>query len=179
MEKLMPLSNYLLGIIKINPIPVNSLKEMIMLRHQGAGLDFTYNGRTKDELSAVRLADLFVKIYKFSGGNPGVALAAWLSSIRSIENENLMILPIELPRIDFISHFKSDAILVIIQLLIHKQLTIRRLTTVLGFDPDIVDQQVLFLWRMGMINKLQNDVYEINIYWYPVLTQYLVTKNYI
>jgi hypothetical protein len=179
LEKLMPLSNYLLGVIKINPIPVNSIKEMIMLRHQGAGLDFTYHNKRKDELSAIKLADLFVMIYKFSNGNPGVALAAWLSSIRNIENDKLKIVPIELPRIDFISHFKPDTILVIIQLLVHKQLTLRRIIKVLGIDPEIVDQQIQFLWRMGMVNKLHNDVYEINIYWYPVLTQYLVIKNYI
>ncbi len=179
LEKLIALSDHLLGVVNINPVPVNSIKEIIMLRHQGAGLDFTFNNRRKEELSAVKLADLFVRIYKFSNGNPGVALAAWLSSIESIENDNLKIVPIDLPRIDFISHFKPDSILIIIQLLIHKQLTIKRLTIVLGTDPEVVNQQIQYLWRMGMVNKLQNDVYEINIYWYPVLTQYLVTKNYI
>jgi amino acid transporter len=179
LDKLMPLNNYLLGTIRVNPMPVNSIKNMIMLRHQGAGLDLVYKNKREEELSALKIADLFVKIYKFSNGNPGVALAAWLSSIKKVENESITIVPIELPRTDFINHFQHDAIIVIIQLFLHRQLTINRLIMVLGSDPVVVERQVQFLWRMGIVNKLQNDVYEINIYWYPVLKQYLVTKNYI
>jgi len=179
LDKIMPLNDYLLGIIKLYPMPVNSIKNMIMLRHQGAGIDFVYNNRRNDELSAARLADLFVKIYKFSKGNPGVALATWLGSISKVNNDSIIIEPTDLPRTDIINHLKSDALLIIIQLLIHRQLTLKRLIMVLGIEPSIVERHLQYLWRMGMITKLQNDVYEINIYWYSVLTQYLVTKNYI
>ena len=179
LEKLMPLRSHLLGVIKISPMPVNSIQDLIMLRHQGAGLDFSYNNKRKDELGAVKLADLFVKIYKFSSGNPGVALAAWLSGIKSIETNSLSIEPSDFPRIDLINYIKPDTLLIVIQLLIHKQLTLKRLAAVLGLELIIIERQLLFLWRMGIVDKLQNDVYEINIYWYSVLSQHLVTKNYI
>ncbi|HUX56392.1 MAG TPA: amino acid permease [Bacteroidales bacterium] len=179
LDKLIPISSFLLGVIKLNPLPVNSIKKMIMLRHQGAGIDFVYKGKRKDEISAVKTADLFVKIYKFSSGNPGVALASWLSGIKKVENDSIIVEPTELPYTDINYHLKSDAVLVIIQLLIHRQLTLKRLIIVLGTDPVVIERQLHFLWRMGMVNRLQNDVYEINIYWYSVLTQYLVAKNYI
>ncbi|MCJ7714347.1 hypothetical protein MUO66_07825, partial [Candidatus Bathyarchaeota archaeon] len=179
LDKLMPLKSYLLGTIKLNPLPVNSIKNMIMLRHHGAGLDLVYKNKREDELSALKMADLFVEIYKFSNGNPGVALAAWLSGIKKVESDSLSIEPIVLPDTNFINLFQHDAILVIIQLFLHRQLTINRLLMVLGLESNVAERQLQFLWRMGIVNKLQNDVYEINIYWYPVLKQYLVTKNYL
>jgi len=160
-------------------MPVHSIQNMIMLKHQGAGIDFSDNNKQKEELSAVKLADLFVKIYKVSNGNPGVALSAWLGGINRVDKDSISIEPTEVPRIDFFNHIKTDGLLIIIQLMIHKQLTLSRLTLCLGLEPNNVDRQLQFLWRMGIVNKLQNDVYEINIYWYPVLSQYLVTKNYI
>jgi len=178
-DKLIPLSSYLLGVIKINPMPVNSMKEMIMLRHQGAGLDLIYKNKKKDELSATKLADLYVKIYKFSNGNPGVALATWISSINKVDNNSLTIEPIEMPNIDFINQFQPNSILLVFQLLVHRQIGLKRLITVLEMESQVVERELQFLFRMGMVNKLHNDVYEINIYWYPVLSQYLVNKNYI
>ncbi len=179
LEKIMPISNQLLGIIKIKPMPVNSIQSMIMLRHQGAGLDFSYNNKRKDELSAVKLADLFVKLYKFSNGNPGVALAAWLSGIKNVQSDSLSIEPAEFPRTEAIDQMKPDTILLLIQLLLHKQLTFKRLNAILSTDTVTLEGDLLLLWRIGIIDKLQNDVYEINIYWYPVLVQHFVTKNYI
>jgi hypothetical protein len=178
-EKLIPLNSYLLGVIKLNPIPVNSLKNMIMLRHDGTGLDLVYKNKKQEELSALKMADLFVKLYKFSSGNPGVALAAWITGIIKFENDKIWIEPAELPRTEIFDHIQSESVLLILQLFVHRQMTLKRLANVLGGELNVIERQLQFLWRMGMIAKLQNDIYEINICWYPVLKQYLVNKNYI
>ena len=178
-EKLIPLNSYLLGVIKLNPVPVNSIKEMIMLRHKGAGQELEYKNKRTSELSAVKFAGLFVKIYKFSNGNPGVALAAWLGSIKKVEKNSMLIEPVETPDPGFITRFKPDSVVIMVQLLVHRQMTQKRLIEAMNTEPDSVERELQFLWRMGMVNRLHNDVYEINIYWYPVLSQYLANKNYI
>ncbi len=178
-DKLLPLSSYLLGVIKLNPMSVKSMKEMITLRHHGAGLDLIYKNKREYELSVTKLADLYIKIYKFSNGNPGVALSTWISSINKVDKNSLTIEPIEMPHIDFINKFQPNTILLIIQLLVHRQITLKRLISVLEIEPQVVERELQFLYRMGIVNRLHIDVYEINIYWYPVLSQYLVNKNYI
>lgn len=150
-----------------------------MLRHKGAGQELEYKNKRTNELSAVKFAGLFVKIYKFSNGNPGVALAAWLGSIKKVEKNSMLIEPVEMPDPGFITRFKPDSVVIMVQLLVHRQMTQKRLIEAMNTEPDSVERELQFLWRMGMVNRLHNDVYEINIYWYPVLSQYLANKNYI
>ncbi len=179
LEKLLPLDAILLGTVKLEPMPVQSIKNMVLLRHEGAGLDFSYKGLHGSEMSAVKMADLFVKSYKFSRGNAGVALAAWLAGIRKIENNLLQIEPVTAPATNLIHQLSVDIKLILVQLLLHKQLTKQKLIMVSELDSKRVDDHLQFLWRMGILNKIQNDVYEINIYWYPVIVEYLTAKNFI
>ena len=69
--------------------------------------------------------------------------------------------------------------MIFVQLLLHKQLTRQKLVVISGLDSKRVDEHLQFLWRMGILNKIQNDVFEINIYWYPVIVEYLTAKNFI
>ena len=179
LEKILPLDAVLLGSVRLTPMPVQSIKDMVLLRHAGAGLDFTYKNLRGSEMSAVKMADLFVKSYKFSRGNAGVALAAWLSGIRKIENDLLQIDPVVAPGTDLIHQLPVDVKLIFVQLLLHKQLTKEKLAIVSGLDSDRIDEHLQFLWRMGIFNKIRNDVFEINIYWYPVIVEYLTAKNFI
>ncbi len=179
LEKLLPLDANLLGVVKLSPMPVQAIKDMVLLRHRGTGLDFVYKNLNSNEMSAVKMADLFVKIYKFSRGNAGVVLAAWLAGIRRIENDSLWVDPVTNPNTDLIHQFSVDIKLIFVQLLLHKQLTKQKLVTISGLSSKRVEEHLKFLWRMGIFNKIRNDVYEINIYWYPVIVEYLVSKNFI
>jgi len=179
LEKLLPFDTVLLGVVNINPMPVQAIKDMVLMRHRGTGIDFVYKNQKSDQLSAVKLADLFVHLYKFSNGNAGVVLSAWLSSIKQVDGEVLKIEPPMKPNTDSIHQLSPEIKLILINLLLHKQSLLHKLAMVLELDDNKVEAHLQFLWRMGLVNKIRNEVYEINIYWYPVIVEYLISKNFI
>lgn len=179
LEKILPLNADLLGVVKLSSMSVQSLKDMVLLRHNGTGKGFIYKNITSADLSAVKMADLFVKFYKFSRGNAGVTLAAWLSAIKKQENDMLWIEPLTVPNTDIIHQLSMDIKLILIQMLLHKQVTKQKLVIVSTLESERVATNLKFLWRMGLINKIRNEVYEINIYWYPIMVEYFTSKNFI
>ncbi len=179
LSKIFPLDKLAIGVLKLDALPVNAIKQMIMLRHNASGLDFIYRNKHKNDLSHVKLADLFVNIYKFSNGNAGVALAGWLTGIEDYKNETLWVDPESTSYPDIINQFESDIKLILIQILIHKQITQDILQKVTGINLQSIDQSLQYLIKMGLVKQVQNNVYEVSIYWYPVLVQYLTSKNLI
>lgn len=177
LSKIFPIDKLAIGILKVEDLPVNVIKKMIMLRHNVSGFDFIYKNKHCNDLSHMKMADLFVQIYKFSNGNAGVALSAWLTSIIDYKEETLWIDPKTIPFTDIINQFEPDSKLILIQILIHKQITLEVLQKVTGINYQVLDQFIQYLLKMGVLKQIQNEVYEVNIFWYSVLVQYFTSKN--
>lgn len=180
LEKILLLDINLLGVVKINQLPVYAIKDMILLRHKGTGFNFIYKNIKSNGLSTVKMADLFVQLYKFSHGNAGITMALWLSSIKKKENDSLWIEPPTLSGTAEVIHLLSKNIkLLLLQILLHKQITKQGLEAITCLDTTTINKNLIFLRRMEMINELQTEIFEINIYWYPVIVDYFISKNLI
>lgn len=192
--------------LECEPFSAEELKDIILFRHKSTGIKYRMNKKREDDISGWRQARLFAKYFNYSKGNVGVALNAWISNIHTVSlsdkpselsvSKGTGLVQINEPRIpslDRLRHINSDWLLIIIQFILHKKMTLDKLRRVAHLPNEFVVEQVDVLLRAGVIvygssrNRVKQTedqestkvevVFELNQFLRPHLVNDLVERG--
>lgn len=179
LNRLLRLSDRSLATIACQPLLAEELKDVVMQRHSSTGLKFEVGGRHQNELSDLRLARLFTRYYDVSRGNVGAALQAWLAHTDGVDSDTLSMRSPTAPLLDPFDALTDAYRTLVVQFVLHKQLTLTRLARLTQLPPDILAEDVASLERMGILTRSGEGVLELNRWSQHLLTSYLAEHGVI
>ena len=124
-----------ISIISSMPFDSEEIKDMIIRRHHSSGLKFKYQKKDEDSISEFKLAGLFNKYFDTTNGNPGVALNRWLTNIDKFSGEIIHITSPKIPKSEVLENLDDDWQVALLQFIIHKRMTLEKLTKILNIAP--------------------------------------------
>lgn len=151
-----------LAVIDCDPLPAEALKSIISLRHGSTGLGFVLGGTREQDLAPWRQARLFSRYFDFSGGLVAVALRAWLSNIEKLDGNTLFMKPPTRPDIDVLTELRIELRALLLQLVVHKQVTRRRLGRITALPEQELDADLGALVRMGIVRRDAHNVMHVD-----------------
>jgi len=161
-DRLRPLTDKAITIIDCGPVGAEELKSIVELRHGTAGMRFELDDRPESDLSQWALAKLFSKHFDYSGGCVGAALRAWVTSIREVRDETIVIEPPEPRHWEVIDELGVEHKALLLQLALHKRLSRDALVRVTGMEAEVVEEDVGALRRTGLVVEDRDGVVEID-----------------
>ncbi|MBV1862725.1 MAG: ATP-binding protein, partial [Nannocystaceae bacterium] len=156
------LSESALAVVECDPLPAETLKSIISLRHGSTGISFELAGTPEEELAPWRQARLFTRYFDFSGGLVAVALRAWLSHIDKVDANTLIMRWPTRPRAETIGQLRVELSALLVQLVVHKQVTMRRLQRITSVPPDNLEVDISALARMGLVRRDARDIVHVD-----------------
>ena len=193
--------------LECEPFSAEELKDIILFRHKSTGIKYRLNNTREDDISGWRQARLFSRHFNFSKGNVGVALNTWISNIHTVNlsdkaadlsvSKGTGLVQINEPRqpnLGRLRFMNPDWLLIIIQFVLHKRMTVDKLRRVSHLSLEAVTGQVNLLRRAGVLvysssgrSKPQKKeegpdtgdevVYELNQFLRPHLVNDLVERG--
>ena len=159
-----PIADYFLNVIPYQPFSTEEIERLVLLRHWSGGLTFLRDGREEERLSEWAKVRFFNAFFDYSGGNPGVALGAWLASIDKVSGKQVHLRVPKPPDYEVLRSLPDDWVMMIIQFLLHKRLSLPRLRRVLYSDMAQVRELLQDLLRAGLLVEKGTGVYQLNPY---------------
>lgn len=159
-----PIADYFLNVIPYQPFSTEEIERLVLLRHWSGGLTFMRDGREEERLSEWTKVRFFNAFFDYSGGNPGVALGAWLASIDKVSGKQVHLSTPKPPDYEALRALPDDWVMMIIQFLLHKRLSLPRLRRVLYSDMAQVRELLQDLLRAGLLVEKGTGVYQLNPY---------------
>ena len=172
-NRIVDFENNFLNIIKLQPFNAEQLKEIILFRHNSGGLKFKLKKRLQENMRQAEYAKLFAKHFNYSQGNIGISLFSWVANILEIEKETLLIKMPSYPETSTLDNLETDSLIILIQFIIHKELTIEKLERVLLQNENVLLPKIAYLKRSGIIAEETPDVFEINRFLYAPIKRKL------
>ena len=153
-----------LSVIPYQPFSTEDIERLILLRHWSGGLKFGLGKRTEDELSEWKKVQFFNNFFDYSGGNPGAALGAWLASIEKVGNKQVHLRYPKSPDTEALQHMPDDWLILTMQFLLHKRLSVVRLVRLLRLEEGAVRSLLQDVQRAGLVVEKGGGVFQLNIY---------------
>ncbi len=178
LTKISTIETVVLERVDLKPLKPETIKEAVYLRHDTTGIKFKYEGKSQDMLTLPQEADIFVKLYELSAGNPGLALYYWLSSIRSVGDNEIEIKMPEKPYMRLFDSLGKEHLFVLWQLVLHKSLSIGVLNKYAGREDFNVEKVVDFLVMNSLVEK-SDEIVKITKAWYSFVYSFLKNKGLI
>ncbi len=169
-------SKHFSRIIELLPFKAKELKEIILSRHNSENLKFTLNKKPQEKFNSRNYNRLFKEYFKYSNGNVGVALQAWIANIIDFKNESLIIKRPKLPDTTIIDKLDKDICNLLIQFILHKKLTISKLQRIQSQPENIIIKQITSLKACGIVIENNEEIFEINQLIYPFIMENLAKK---
>jgi amino acid transporter len=166
------IENNFIGVIFCRPFDSEELKELIMRRHKSSGMKIHLGKKNEEQLSDIRTAGLFNKLFNYSGGNPGLSLFTWLTQIKRVTDERFTIEPPTTPGMGIFESLNDDWQVVLIQLIYHKRMDLNKLKNVLQIDESEIEKIVNTLLMTGLVKEKTKGLYVINNYTDRFLAEY-------
>lgn len=162
LDRLVPLTTSSTAILNCEPFAADDLGQAIMRRHQSSGLKFETQSTTEDEIGDWGRARLFTRYFDYSAGNMGTALAGWLSHIESTDTETIKVRTPAGKNWDAIDDIDGDAKAVLLQLMLHREVSRDRLLRIFGRDEADVDRVVRDLLDIGLLSQSPSGTLSVN-----------------
>jgi len=160
--KMTRIGDVALSVIDCEPLPAEALKSIALLRHASTGLSFVVDGTEEGELPPWRQARLFSRYFDYSGGLVAVALRSWISHIDKIESNTLIMRSPKRPPIGMLDGLRIEMTSVLVELVLHKQLTVTRLARIVGRSKAQLEEDLGPLVRMGLVQRSARDVVHVD-----------------
>ena len=143
------------------PVDAEVLKEMVTVRHNSTGMRFALDGKLEGEVSGWALAQLFTAYFDHSDGNVGAALHAWLAHIQQVDGDTLTLVAPRAPVDDALDALEMAWVAVLVQVVLHKELTMERLLRVSGLSRVRLTREIAALRRTGLLADVRRDIIEL------------------
>lgn len=170
LNRLRPLADSALTVLECTPMDAEALGAIITLRHGSTGVKFSLGGKDESELSQWQLARLFSHHFNYSRGSVGVALTSWLAHVDEASKNTLSIRLPQGRASDVLDGLRIDWTALLMQFVLHKQLTRPRLAEITGLGAAELDQQVAALLRMGLVVEDRRAI-ELNRFAHHIVTE--------
>ncbi|MEL7145907.1 MAG: amino acid permease, partial [Bacteroidota bacterium] len=138
-------SQYFIEEILLLPFDAESLRDLVMKRHQSSGMTVCFDA--DEPLSEVQMAKLFNQYFKYSNGIAGTTLGGWLANIQKITGKNLIIQSPNYPTLDVFESIDEDWVRLIRELVFHKRMGKTSIERVTKWTPTKVDTVLLAMQR--------------------------------
>jgi amino acid transporter len=164
LNQLLPIRDHALAILRCDPLTAKDLERIITLRHNSTGLSFQFGGKLQADASTWALARLFTRHFDFSRGNVGAALRSWITHIDRFSDNVLCVRAPRPPTWDRLESLRPDWASLIVDLLLHKQMTLERLARVSARGQRDLVLDLDGLGRAGLVQEPRPNVYEVTPY---------------
>ena len=162
LDRLRPVSDRALAVLRCAPLPAEALKTVVTVRHASTGAKFSLDGEAEDDLGELRLARLFSSFFDYSGGVVGAALRAWITHVDKASGDALSVRVPRAERWEVVDELKSEWTALLLELVLHKQISPRRLARVTKTTPEELARDLDPLRRAGLLVESRQRVLEIN-----------------
>jgi len=179
LDRMTRISDRSLATVTCQPLLAEELKDVVMRRHGSTGLSFTVDGRHSEEMSDFRLAGLFTRFYDVSRGNVGAALQAWIAHMEGVDGDELALRRPTPPLLDIFDQLTPAWQALLVQFVLHKQLTLPRLRRLTGESDAALAAELGALKRMGLVNQSSDGILELDRWAHHLLTTYLAERRII
>ncbi len=173
-DQLSPLADKAIAIIDCGPVGAEELKTIVELRHGTAGMRFELEGEDEGELSQWALARLFSKHFDYAGGTVGSALRAWVTSIDSVDDKNIVIRAPEPEHWEVIDELAVEWKALLLSLVLHKRRSKKALPRVTGLAPEQIERDLGALCRAGLVIEGREGIVEIDPFLHHAITDRFV-----
>ncbi len=173
-KKIKPIDQYFFNIVSCEPYDAEDLKNIILLRHKASGINFYLDGKEPSEL---KQAGLFNAYFNYSNGNLGTALRGWINSIKKVEGNIVHISFPTIPNQSIFELFSDKWILIIIQLILHRRLSLDRLNNIMQDDFSELEEIISRMKAAGILIEYNKDVIDINPYVEPFIISHLIKSD--
>ncbi len=172
-NRIRPIQNHFLNIVECKPFNAEDLKNIVLFRHESSGLKFnlkvkslTLSSKHQNQFRSMDFANLFAKYFNYSKGNIGTTLLAWVANIIEFNNKVLTISPPKAPNISVLDNIKTDTFVILVQFILHKHITVKKLERILLQDSKTIIGKLNYLKRSGLIVEETENIYRLNEYLY-------------
>lgn len=176
-DKYQKIDSVFLGLIELRPFHSEKIKQLIMKRQLSTNLSFKLHSSTL--FRSLRHKQLFVSLYHYAGGNPGVALQAWISAIDKFEDNTLSMKRLHQPDIAPLGFLEPEWLGFIINFVLHKRMNLAKLIRVSHETRAQVIIRLRVLQRAGILIESGDDIIDINPYLLPFLRKALIQREFI
>lgn len=176
-NRLIPLADTALAILECDPLPAESLKSIVTLRHGSTGLKYQLGDRSEAQIGELSLARLFSQHFEHSGGSVGSTLRSWIACIIRVNGDVLEIASPVRRDWEALDTLRDDWVALLLQLALHKQMSLERLQRVSGIPLSSLRADIDALVRMGLVMESQRRVLEIEPALYPALTERFMKRG--
>ena len=164
------------SVIECEPFDAEMIKNAIIKRHRAGGLKFKLNKKHEDNISRLRLAAFFDSIFNYSSGNIGTAINAKNTFIEKFKNNIIYIKQPVIPSLISIDLLDDDKINLLIQFILHKNLTKEKTISIMQLDREKIEVMIDTLMRTKIVSK-ENKIYCINKHFEPFIIKVLMRKK--
>ena len=162
LKRVEELDTFSLGTIRCRPFNSFELRQLILLRHKSSGLQYTFGNRQEEDINEISLARLFNRIFEYSHGNPGMAMNAWLCSMKKFSGKTIdMSMPV-ISDTEVINRLPAFWSMICIQLLMHKRMSLKKLSHVLSQEEEEIGEQLRAMTRIGIVKARNMELYGLN-----------------
>ncbi len=169
-------SNFI-GIVELRPFDARSLKEIVIGRHSLSNMEFVINKTIQSRFVSRGYASLFNRFFKYSEGNPGVALQIWMKSIEEVEQNQLFMKKTKLPDTNLFRFLDTKWMIYILHFLLHKRMTLDKVIRVSHESRADAIKRIRTLQRAGIIISTGEDILDIDPYLLPYLRKALIKRE--
>ncbi len=164
LKRVEELDTYSLGTIRCRPFNSFEIRELLLLRHKSSGLQFNLGNKAEEDVTEISLARLFNRIFEYAHGNPGMAMNAWLCGIKKLSGKTISISMPVISDTAAINKLPAVWSMICVQLLMHKRMSLRKLSRVLSQSEGEIDEQLKAMTRMGIVKARNMELYGLNPY---------------
>ncbi len=157
-----PLPDNALAVLECGPLSAEALKSIVTLRHASTGMKFTLGSKSEEQLTEWGLARLFSRHFDYSDGVVGAALRSWITHVERVGEESLGIRIPTPPDAAVLDDLKPAWVALLLQLMLHKQVTVSRLARISGLPADVLRSDLDTLIRMGLVVESGQRIVETN-----------------
>jgi amino acid transporter len=179
LNKVSPIEDNFIQRITCNPLNARQIKEMVMKRHQSGSLHFELNGRDESTFHTWHYARLFNQYFKFSEGNAGLCLHAWINNITDIQDDKMQIRNPKGQDSAIFQKLGHIQKLVLLQLIIHNTVDLTRLSRLVQLSKLETNKVVQELIQLGLLMRLNDNIVKTDRISHHRIVQYLENHNYI
>ncbi len=166
-----------LTVVECGPMDAETLQEAVLQRHRTTGFVYELDGRTEQDLAAWTVARLFTRMFDYADGRVGAALLGWVAHIDRVSNNRIIMRPAKAPSTDPIGELSTDLLAIVVELLLHKQMTRPRLIEVTRMTPAGLSGALGTLMRSGLVTESNQGALEVNRFVDHIVAQHLIKQG--
>ncbi len=179
-------AEYFSQVLSIGRWTDDDIRALILKRHQKSNFKLEFDPiiyaaegkRTTESLKYVH-ERFFELLWEQSKGNPRAAVVLWISSLKTISEHSILVgLPAPSP-VRPLAGLTDDELFVIASIVRHENLTVEEARSTTSLGESTVRHALRIGIERGFLDRSSDNRYRIRPTWQAVLTQQLVSKNFV